>query len=82
MKLFRNWSRERVADTIDFLETCLANGVQSSSTQDQGSVQFSSPENGFRILRSLYARLDEWDGKKAEVNGPRMIAQRISGGTF
>ncbi|CAN7260582.1 hypothetical protein LJR098_001081 [Rhizobium sp. LjRoot98] len=82
MKLFRNWSRARIAETIDFLETSLANGVQSSSTQDQGSIQFSSPENGFRILRSLYARLDEADGKPADRTGPRVIHQRISGGTF
>jgi hypothetical protein len=82
MKLFRTWSRTQIVDAIQLLETSLANGVQSSSTQEQGSIQFSSPDNGFRILRSLYARLDEFDGKPAESNGPRIIKQRISGGTF
>lgn len=82
MKLFRSWSRPELVEAIKFLETNLAAGVQSSNIITQGAIAYSSPENGFTILRSLYARLDEADGKQVEKNGPRLIRQRISGGAF
>jgi hypothetical protein len=82
MKLFRTWSRAQIVTAIQSLEEVLQQGVQSVSNPAQGSVSYSSPEHGFRMLRSLYARLDELDGVKTQSSGPRVINQRITGGSL
>ncbi|MEY9198441.1 hypothetical protein ABIA16_003557 [Sinorhizobium fredii] len=82
MKLFKTWSRAQIVEAIQFLETNLANGVQSATTTEQGTISYSSPDNAFRILRSLYARLDEFDGTKSSAVRPRVILQRITGGSL
>jgi hypothetical protein len=82
MRLFATWSRDQLVSAIQSLEESLTAGVQSVSNPAQGSVAYTSPENAFSILRSLYARLDEHDGVRGVRTGPRIISQRISGGTF
>jgi len=83
MKLFSTWSRTQVVTAITSIEENLAAGIQSVSNPSQGSVSYSSPDNAFTILRSLYRRLDEIDNvKPTNTGGPRIIKQRISGGSF
>lgn len=78
MRLFRLWTREQCTDAILALEEGLATGAQSISYPAGGSLSYTSLQNAEKLLRALYRRLDDIEGKKpaSSVKTLRFVVRR------
>lgn len=64
MRLFSFWTRQQCVDAILALEEGLATGAQSISYPAGGSLSYTSLANAEKLLRGLYARIEDLDGKR------------------
>jgi len=66
MRLFRFWTREQCTEAIIALEEGLASGAQSISYPAGGSLSYTTFENAEKLLRALYGRIDDLDGRRGK----------------
>lgn len=69
-KLFRLWNKQQVEEAVLALEEGLTLGLQSIQYPTGGGSAFTTPEKAMKVLRALYARLDEIEGVRRST-GPR-----------